>query len=127
MRETILLFCIMKLLQAAMLTGKFYMCAIIITIIVARCCMSLTIDTILHILIIAISTCILTESAEVAIMLSTFDKEVNVNFPVKLRCVAYGSGGLSAPIEWTSVTNGRTSTIGNSTSTQVIMIVQMAD
>lgn len=57
-----------------------------------------------------------------------FDKEVNVNSPVKLRCVAYGSGGLSTPsIEWTSVTNGRTSTIGNSTSTRVIMIVQMAD
>lgn len=90
--------------------------------------MSLIIDTILHILIIAISTCILTESAEVAILLSTFDKEVNVSSPVKLRCVAYGSGGLSTPsIEWTSVTNGRTSTIGNSTSTRVIMIVQMAD
>ena len=53
-------------------------------------------------------------------------KKVNASYTVKLRCVAYGSGGLLAPIMWTSVTNGRTSTIGNSTSTRVIIIVPMA-
>ena len=64
------------------------------------------------------------ESAEVVILLSSNDKEVNASSSIKLRCVAYGNGGLSAPsIEWTSVTNERTSIIiGNSTSTRVIIV-----
>ncbi len=60
------------------------------------------------------------ESAEVIILLSTFDKKVNSSSSIKLNCVTYGR--LSAPsIEWELVTNGRTSTIRNSTSNRVII------
>ena len=59
------------------------------------------------------------EAAEVVVLLLTLNETVNASSDIELNCVAHGSP--SAPfIEWASVTNGRTSAVGNSTSNRVI-------
>ena len=59
------------------------------------------------------------ETAEVVVLLLTLNETVNASSDIELNCVAHGSP--SAPfIEWASVTNGRTSAVGNSTSNRVI-------
>jgi hypothetical protein len=59
------------------------------------------------------------ESDEVAVLLLTLNEAVNASSTVELNCVAYGS--TSAPsIEWTSIANGRTTIVTDSTSNRVI-------